>query len=104
MSFDFNPNTNFYLQLTVCKDAHGKVGLRVQTVNSGVFVCVVVKGSPAALAGLRFGDQILQVNGIIVAGYTMDQVHKLFKDSPINGISVVVRDRYGDLFFSLVIC
>ncbi|KAJ1530633.1 hypothetical protein ONE63_005507 [Megalurothrips usitatus] len=80
-------------ELTVCKDAHGKVGLRVQTVNSGVFVCVVVKGSPAALAGLRFGDQILQVNGVIVAGYTMDQVHKLFKDGPINGISVIVRDR-----------
>ncbi|XP_034252404.1 syntenin-1-like isoform X2 [Thrips palmi] len=80
-------------ELTVCKDAHGKVGLRVQTVNSGVFVCVVVKGSPAAMAGLRFGDQILQVNGHIVAGYTMDQVHKLFKESPINGISVIVRDR-----------
>ncbi|XP_052128598.1 syntenin-1 [Frankliniella occidentalis] len=80
-------------EMIVCKDAEGKVGLRVQTVNSGVFVCVVVKGSPAAMAGLRFGDQILQVNGIIVAGYTMDQVHKLFKDSPINGISVVVRDR-----------
>jgi len=78
----------------VCKDAHGKVGLRVQTVNSGVFVCVVVKGSPAAMAGLRFGDQILQVNGNIVAGYTMDQVHKLFKESHINGISVIVRDRF----------
>lgn len=61
---------------------------------------MVVKGSPAALAGLRFGDQILQVNGIIVAGYTMDQVHKLFKDSPINGISVVVRDRY-DVFMTV---
>lgn len=80
-------------ELTVCKDAQGKVGLRVQAVNNGVFVCVVVKGSPAAMAGLRFGDQILQVNGNIVAGYTMDQVHKLFKQSPINGISVIVRDR-----------
>ncbi|KAK3930975.1 Syntenin-1 [Frankliniella fusca] len=80
-------------ELTLCKDAEGKVGLRVQAVNNGVFVCVVVKGSPAAMAGLRFGDQILQVNGKVVAGYTMDQVHKLFKESSVNGISVVVRDR-----------
>lgn len=86
----------------MCKGADGKVGLRVQTVNNGVFVCVVVKGSPAALAGLRFGDQILQVNGVIVAGYTMDQVHKLFKESPINGISVVVRDRYVSILLHML--
>lgn len=77
----------------MCKDANGKIGLRVKPVNKGVFVCLVESNSPAALAGLRFGDQILEINNVTVAGYTMDQVHKLFKDSPINGISVVVRDR-----------
>jgi syntenin-1 len=46
------------------------------------------------LAGIRFGDQILQINGTTVAGFTMDQVHALFRKSPVNGISVVVRDRY----------
>ncbi|XP_066997986.2 syntenin-1 [Anabrus simplex] len=80
-------------ELTVCKDGSGKVGLRVQAINNGIFVCLVSKGSPAALAGLRFGDQILQVNGISVAGYTMDKVHEFFRKSPVNGISVVVRDR-----------
>jgi len=54
----------------------------------------VVKGSPAALAGLRFGDQILQVNGTTVAGFSMDEVHSLLRKSPVNGISVVVRDRF----------
>jgi membrane-associated protease RseP (regulator of RpoE activity) len=53
-----------------------------------------MKGSPAALAGLRFGDQILQINGTIVAGFSMDQVHSLIHKSPVNGISVVVRDRF----------
>uniref|UniRef100_A0A1B6CEC6 PDZ domain-containing protein n=2 Tax=Clastoptera arizonana TaxID=38151 RepID=A0A1B6CEC6_9HEMI len=80
-------------ELTLCKDAAGKTGLRVSAINKGIFVCLVVKGSPAAMAGLRFGDQILQINGTVVAGFTMNQVHDLFKKSPINGISVIVRDR-----------
>jgi syntenin-1 len=78
----------------VCKDASGKVGLRVQAISKGVFVCLVMKGSPAALAGIRFGDQILQINGTTVAGFSMDEVHTLFRKSPVNGISVVVRDRF----------
>lgn len=77
----------------LCKGANGKTGIRVAAVNKGVFVCLVAKGSPAAMAGLRFGDQILQINGTIVAGFSMDQVHNLFRKSPVNGISVIVRDR-----------
>ncbi|EFA09687.1 syntenin-1 [Tribolium castaneum] len=85
--------TNGVRQLTLCKDKDGKVGLRVKAINNGVFVCLVVDNSPAALAGLRFGDQILQINGATVAGFTMDKVHEMFKKSPVNGINVVVRDR-----------
>lgn len=80
--------------MIVCKDADNKVGLRVKAINKGVFVCLVSAGSPAAQVGLRFGDQILQVNGVSVAGYSMDKVHDMFRKSPVNGISVVVRDRF----------
>lgn len=38
-------------ELVLCKDADKKIGLRVKDINNGVFVTVVVKGSPAALAG-----------------------------------------------------
>lgn len=80
-------------ELILCKDAKGKVGLRVQSIDNGVFVCIVVKNSPAALAGLRFGDQILQINGTLVCGYSVDKIHKMLKSSGSNNISVVVRDR-----------
>ncbi|KAK9504342.1 hypothetical protein O3M35_010697 [Rhynocoris fuscipes] len=85
--------TNGIRELILCKDKDGKVGVRVASVNSGIFVCLVARGSPAEMGGLRFGDQILQINGTVVAGYSVDQVHKLFRKAPVNGISVVVRDR-----------
>ena len=48
---------NFF-QVILCKDADNKVGFRVKSINKGVFVCLVAKGSPAAMGGLRFGDQV----------------------------------------------
>lgn len=85
--------TNALRELTLCKDKDGKVGVRVKAIDNGVFVCLVTKDSPAAMAGLKFGEQILQINGVDMAGKTMDQVHNILKKSPINGISVLVRDR-----------
>ena len=38
-------------QIIACKDSNGKLGIRVQHINKGVFVSLVTKGSPAALAG-----------------------------------------------------
>lgn len=80
-------------QLIVCKDKDGKVGLRVKAIDTGIFVTLVIEKSPAALAGLRFGDQILDINGISVAGFTMDKVHELLRKAPTNGIAIAVRDR-----------
>lgn len=80
-------------EVTVCKGTDNKIGLRVKDINNGVFIILVCKNSPAAMVGLRFGDQILQINGSNVAGLSMDKIHKILKKSPTNDISIVVRDR-----------
>jgi len=80
-------------QIIACKDQKGKMGIRVQHVNKGVFVSFVQKGSPAAMAGLRFGDQILQINGENLAGFDRDKVMKLIKKQPAERIELAVRDR-----------
>ncbi|XP_034178390.1 syntenin-1 [Osmia lignaria lignaria] len=85
--------TNGIRELILCKDKDGKIGLRVHAVNNGIFVCLVSQNTPAALAGLRFGDQILSINNVSVAGYTMEQVHKMLRNADVNNIRVVVRDR-----------
>ncbi|KAL4702511.1 hypothetical protein ACJJTC_001396 [Scirpophaga incertulas] len=80
-------------QVVLCKDRDGKCGLRLHSVNNGVFICYVGAGSPAALAGLRFGDQVLEINNVTVAGMSMDNCHNLLKKAPVNGIVMAVRDR-----------
>lgn len=80
-------------QVILCKDANGKVGLRVKSIDKGVFVALVTKGSPAAMGGLRFGDQVLQINGENIAGYKEPQVHKIFQKAGVNNIVLAVRDR-----------
>lgn len=49
--------------------------------------------SPAKLVGLKFGDQILQINDESVAGFSVDKVHSIIKKMPVNGIRLAIRDR-----------
>lgn len=59
----------------------------------GLFVQLVQANSPSALAGLRFGDQVLQINGQNCAGWSTDKAHKALKAAAETRIELVVRDR-----------
>ena len=81
-------------EVVLSKHAKGEVGLCVKPFHKGVFVSYVHDNSPAALGGLRFGDQILQIDGETVAGYTMKKVMKIIKNASAQRIVLVVRDRW----------
>ena len=57
-------------------------------------MALVLQGSPAAMGGMKFGDQILQINGENVAGFTAEKVHGIFKKAGVNNIVLAVRDRW----------
>uniref|UniRef100_A0A1W7RCV8 Syntenin-1-like protein n=1 Tax=Agkistrodon contortrix contortrix TaxID=8713 RepID=A0A1W7RCV8_AGKCO len=80
-------------ELILCKDQDGKIGLRLKSVDNGVFAQLVQVNSPASLAGLRFGDQVLQINGENCAGWSSDKAHKILKQAPGERISMIIRDR-----------
>lgn len=80
-------------EVVLCKDGEGKLGLRVRHVNNGLFVALVQKNSAAALAGLRFGDQILTINGQTMAGWDNDKAHNFIKKLDPQRITMAVRDR-----------
>ncbi|KAJ6664037.1 hypothetical protein lerEdw1_008991 [Lerista edwardsae] len=80
-------------EIILCKDQDKKIGLRLKSVDNGIFVQLVQANSPASLAGLRFGDQVLQINGENCAGWTSDKSHKVLKQAAGERISMIIRDR-----------
>ena len=85
--------TNGIREVVLCKGKDDKVGMRCKSMNNGIFVVLVSSGSPAALAGLRFGDQLLQVNETFVAGMSHEKLHNFIKKLPGDRITLAVRDR-----------
>ncbi|XP_020667143.3 syntenin-1 [Pogona vitticeps] len=80
-------------EVILCKDQDGKIGLRLKSVDNGIFVQLVQANSPASLSGLRFGDQVLQINGENCAGWSSEKAHKVLKQIPGERISMIIRDR-----------
>lgn len=54
---------------------------------------LVKANSPAALVGLRFGDQILQIDGKNCTGWSSDKAQRVLKKASPEKIIMVVRDR-----------
>ena len=46
------------------------------------------------MAGLRFGDQILQINGDTVAGWDTDKAMKYLSKCDPQSITMAIRDRF----------
>ncbi|XP_061486863.1 syntenin-2 [Rhineura floridana] len=80
-------------EIHLCKDEHGKTGLKLRNIDKGLFVQLVKANSPAALVGLRFGDQILQIDGKDCAGWSTDKAKRALKKASPEKIVMVVRDR-----------
>jgi syntenin-1 len=77
----------------LAKDGKGKVGLAVDSIDKGVFVSFVYKDSAASMGGMRFGDQILQINGETLAGWNAKKVMKFIDKAGAAAITFAIRDR-----------
>ncbi|KAM3839438.1 syntenin-2 [Vipera latastei] len=80
-------------EIHLCKDEHGKTGLYLRNIDKGLFVQLVKAHSPASLVGLRFGDQILQIDGKNCTGWNMEKAKRALKKASPEKIVMVVRDR-----------
>nr|AAD20049.1 Unknown [Homo sapiens]CAC21573.1 syntenin-2beta [Homo sapiens] len=80
-------------EIHLCKDERGKTGLRLRKVDQGLFVQLVQANTPASLVGLRFGDQLLQIDGRDCAGWSSHKAHQVVKKASGDKIVMVVRDR-----------
>uniref|UniRef100_A0A2I3GAY1 PDZ domain-containing protein n=1 Tax=Nomascus leucogenys TaxID=61853 RepID=A0A2I3GAY1_NOMLE len=69
-------------EVILCKDQDGKIGLRLKSIDNGMFVQLVQANSPASLVGLRIEDQVLQINSENSTGH----VGFIFKNGKITSI------------------
>lgn len=60
---DRNPSVGYLRRISIEKSA-GPLGIMFQYTESGIFVSAVTANSIASKAGLRVGDQLLEVGGI----------------------------------------
>ncbi|XP_069330073.1 syntenin-1-like isoform X1 [Eulemur rufifrons] len=80
-------------EVILCKDQDGKIGLRLKLIDNGIFVQLIQANSPPSLVGLRFRDQVLQINGENYAGWSSDKAHKVLKQPFGKKITMTIRDR-----------
>lgn len=45
------------------------------------------------MAGIRFGDQILEINNETIAGYSTDKVMSILKKASSQKVEIAIRDR-----------
>jgi len=74
------------------KDGNGKLGLRIMSISKGVYVVHVTPDSPADIAGIRFGEQILDIDDKSLAGYRSNQVKTMLEEGQ-QRIQLAVRER-----------
>uniref|UniRef100_A0A4W2GY57 PDZ domain-containing protein n=1 Tax=Bos indicus x Bos taurus TaxID=30522 RepID=A0A4W2GY57_BOBOX len=88
------PELSQYMGLSLNEEEiHANMALVPGAPNNGIFVQLVQANSPSSLVGLRFGDQVLQINGKNCAGWSSDRAHKVLKQAFGEIITMTIRDR-----------
>lgn len=85
------PVKNGIREVTIHIKGNDGAGLWVTSMNHGIFIEFVQKNSAADLAGLRCGDQILQLHGTNVFDHSEEKIYSIlafYKD-----LTVVIRNR-----------
>uniref|UniRef100_A0A2K6KLA4 PDZ domain-containing protein n=1 Tax=Rhinopithecus bieti TaxID=61621 RepID=A0A2K6KLA4_RHIBE len=85
-------------EVILCTDQDGKIGLGLKSIDNDIFVQLVQANSPASLVGLRFGDQVLQINGENCAqtGFWRRDYHDMtIRDRPFERTITMHKDSTG---------
>ncbi|KAI2550087.1 SDCBP isoform 7 [Pan troglodytes] len=84
------PELSQYMGLSLNEE---EIRANVAVVSGAPLQGLVQANSPASLVGLRFGDQVLQINGENCAGWSSDKAHKVLKQAFGEKITMTIRDR-----------
>ena len=84
---------------TMTTGEYGGIGAVVNKKNGISTVVMQYEGYPADKAGLKAGDQILKINGVVLEGKSSDEISKLLKGQSNSEIKLTIkRPNKEDLF------
>ncbi len=88
---DFLDKSEFGDLQDMTSDQYNGIGIDVDVGDDGlVEVVSPIDGSPAARAGVRSGDEILEVNGTSTDGLSLDQVSALLQGKPGTSVDLTL--------------
>ena len=96
-----DPYTNYYSEEEMedfkfmTTGEYGGIGSIITQRNGKIYISDPYEGMPAALAGLQAGDEILEINGEMLAGLTTTQASEKLKGQP-NTVVKVKFQRPGE--------
>jgi carboxyl-terminal processing protease len=92
-----DPNTSFLraedyenLRIRTLEGDYGGVGLEITQRNDRVTVVTALPGTPGTRAGIRPGDQIVEVEGESAEGWTVDEVVDRLRGRPDTEVSITI--------------
>lgn len=103
LKFSRNSGNASVVQVRVSEDGVlnqniGSIGIAVALDHSVPKIIGVVNGSPAALAGIKVGDVLTQVNFEPVAGLTLEKVVGKIRDTKTSSVNLLLRRAGGELY------
>lgn len=85
---------------TMTTGQYGGIGATIGNRSGKTLVIMPYEGFPAHKAGLKIGDEIIEINGVPLKGKTTTQVSKLLKGAPRTDISLKIK-RAGQSLISV---
>uniref|UniRef100_A0A182Y8D0 PDZ domain-containing protein n=1 Tax=Anopheles stephensi TaxID=30069 RepID=A0A182Y8D0_ANOST len=90
-------------ELLIRKGEGGKIGVtgrRLQQ-EGKLLICAVARRSPAYMAGLRYGDEILSLENEPVSGVQLERVRELVRNNQRNSIKLRSKDKPGERYVTI---
>ena len=86
---------------TLSTGLYSGIGAIVRTINNRIIIAMLYEGYSAHKAGLKIGDEITEIDGVILKSREIREVAKLLKGRPESSVSIkVLRNKTDSKSFT----
>lgn len=82
---------------TMTTGLYGGIGATIGTINDRTVVTMLYGGYGADKAGMKIGDEIVEINGVSLKDQKTEEVTKLLKGQPATMVSIKVKRNKNEL-------